>query len=75
MFVSFGLDTPADQVYVKQQTIFGKKKRLILRWREIEEIACRKLLNIDIGLEIQTLDKRIKSFNLITINDKKRFFA
>ena len=52
MFVSFGLDTPSDQIYIKQQTILGKKKKLILRWRDIEEIACRKLLNIDVGLEI-----------------------
>ena len=74
MFVSFGLDTPSDRIYVKQQTILGKKKKLILRWRDIEEIACRKLLNLDIGLEIQTMDKKIKSFNLLTIPDKKRFF-
>ena len=52
MFVSFGLDTPSNHIYVKQQTILGKKKKLILRWRDIEEIACRKLLNLDIGLEI-----------------------
>lgn len=75
MFISFGLDTPSDQIYIKQQTILGKKKKLILRWRDIEEIACRKLLNIDIGLEIQTMDKKIKSFNLLTIPDKKRFFT
>ena len=74
MFVSFGLDTPEDQIYAKQQTILGKKKKLILRWRDIEEVACRKLLNLDIGLEIQTTDKRIKSYNLLNLADKKRFF-
>ena len=74
MFVSFGLDTPSNYIYVKQQTILGKKKKLILRWRDIEEIACRKLLNLDIGLEIQTMDKKIKSFNLLTIPNKARFF-
>jgi len=30
---------------------------------------------MDIGLEIQTIDKRIKSFNLLTLADKKRFFS
>eukprot|EP00353_Schmidingerella_taraikaensis_P012081 CAMPEP_0185591004 /NCGR_PEP_ID=MMETSP0434-20130131/63019_1 /TAXON_ID=626734 ORGANISM="Favella taraikaensis, Strain Fe Narragansett Bay" /NCGR_SAMPLE_ID=MMETSP0434 /ASSEMBLY_ACC=CAM_ASM_000379 /LENGTH=79 /DNA_ID=CAMNT_0028215683 /DNA_START=152 /DNA_END=388 /DNA_ORIENTATION=- len=30
---------------------------------------------MEIGLEIQTLDKRIKSFNLLSLEDKKRFFT
>lgn len=75
LFVSFGLSTPKDHLYVSKQTIFGKKKKLILRWKDIEEVACRKVLNIDVGLEIQTMDKKIKSFNLLTIPDKKRFFS
>ena len=47
----------------------------MLRWRDIEEIACRKVCNLDIGLEIQTIEKKIKSFNLVTLQDKKRFFS
>lgn len=47
---------------------------MILRWRDIEEIAVRKVCNLDIGLEIQTTDKKLKSFNLVTMSAKKRFF-
>ena len=68
MFVSFGLPTPDDQyVYVFQDKSEGGKKRTIIyRWKEIEEIALRKVLNMDIGLEIITVDKKLKSFNLLT---------
>ena len=67
LFVSFGLDTPKDKyVYVKSQTI-KKTKTKILRWSEIEEIVCRKFMNIDVGLDIYTKYKKCKSFNLITL--------
>ena len=75
LFISFGLSTPEEYPYVHQGEPTFKKKKLILRWRDIEEVSCRKVLNLEIGIEIQTLDKRIKSFNLLTLNHKKRFFT
>ena len=29
---------------------------------------------MEIGLEIGTIDKRVKSYNLLTVDDKQRFF-
>ena len=66
-FASFGLDTPEDKqyVYVKSQCMRTKKKK-ILRWSEVEEVVCRKFLNVDVGVDIYTKYKKCKSFNLIT---------
>ena len=44
LFASFGIKTPSNKVNCNQyQTCVGRKKKLILRWRDIEEIACRKI--------------------------------
>ena len=66
-FASFGLDTPEDKqyVYVKTQCMRTKKKK-ILRWSEVEEVVCRKFMNVDVGVDIYTKYKKCKSFNLIT---------
>ena len=74
LFVSFGLPIPKDKyVYVKQQSI-SKKKKVILKWNEIEEVVCRKFLNIDIGLDIYTKYKKCKSFSLVTLEQAESFF-
>ena len=60
------MQTPNDQIYVLHGEPSNKKKQLILKWNEIEEIRCRMVLNLEIGVEVLTRDKRLKSYNLVT---------
>ena len=50
------------------------KKKKILRWSEVEEVVCRKFMNVDVGVDIYTKYKKCKSFNLITEQQVESFF-
>lgn len=73
MFAAFALPTPKKYAYVINDSKVMRKKKLILRWRDIEEVTFRKYLNMPIGVDIQTNDKRLKSFNLMTAEKRKKF--
>ena len=45
-----------------------------MKWNEIEEVVCRKFLNIDVGLDIYTKYKKCISFSLITMEQTDSFF-
>ena len=61
--------------YKQQQQKCFKKRKLIYRWRDIERITCRKVLNNNIGIDVQTVEKKVKSFNLFEPAERDRFIA
>ena len=52
MFAAFALPTPKKYAYVINDSKVMRKKKLILRWRDIEEVTFRKYLNMPIGVDI-----------------------
>ena len=60
----------ADEIkYIDTQKNLISRQELILKWDQIEEIMRKKVLNVNQGIDIMTVDKKCYTFNLCTIEN------
>ena len=73
-FISFGEHTSQEEIFRSNDCDMSiKKKQLIYRWDEIEEIIIKRCYGPQIGVELYTIDKKHKTFNLLKMESKEKF--
>lgn len=75
MFVSTFEATPEKFKYSDRNNNSLEKKEFMIPWRQIEEIMRRKLVNVFQGIDILTHSKKTYTFNLLSEENCREFFA
>jgi len=73
-FISYGQKTPEDLTYANCKDDILEKRTVIYKWNEIEELFKKKFSNLYIAVDIFTIYKKNKTFNLTTLEKADRFF-